>query len=516
MPAEPFVTLGGSAVSWIEHYLVHGPGDIQGQRIAMDDEFAAFVWKSYRLDPVTGFRRIKRAFISRAKGRAKSELAGWIGCFEALGPCRFDHWAEAGEVSPWGYEYAEGEPVGRPLTYVEALCVATEEGQAGNTYDVITYNLDPDTCSPELAADFPGLDVGLSRVNLPNSRGSIEPVTSGDSSKDGKKSTFIVADETHLWLLPRLKKMHATMNRNLRKRKLAQGWMLETSTMYGEGEGSVAEGTHAYAMAVRTGKRKDAELLFDHRQAAMEWDLSIFDDRLLALRESYGPAAEWMDLRGIAGDYDDPQVTEAEWRRFWLNQPVPMMAKPSTILPKWGGCLTDNPRPLPAHPALALAVSFDRSWAAIGAAVRDGDRVAVKVLVHGAGMGWIVEQAAALTATHGMDLILDGKGPAASLTTKLEAAGVPLRPVDSAYLCDAAELVLDASESGELEHFGEPELEAAVQVAAWRSVGERKAFGRRRSVGDISPLEAISLALKSATEDYNPMAGIAWGNRKGR
>ena len=47
-PASPdsateFVSLGWSALSWIEHYLVHGPGDIQGQRISVDDEFAAFV-----------------------------------------------------------------------------------------------------------------------------------------------------------------------------------------------------------------------------------------------------------------------------------------------------------------------------------------------------------------------------------------------------------------------------------------------------------------------------------------
>ena len=167
--AERFVTLGGSAVSWMEYYLVHGPGDVQGERFEIDDEFAAFIFKAYRLDPLTGRRRIKRGFISRPKGRAKSELAGWIACFEALGPCRFDHWAKAGEVSPWGYEYEEGEPVGRPLTYVEILCVATEEGQAGNTYDVIHYNLDAETCSPELAADYPGLDVGLS-PRLPRSK----------------------------------------------------------------------------------------------------------------------------------------------------------------------------------------------------------------------------------------------------------------------------------------------------------------------------------------------------------
>lgn len=508
MRADPFVTLGRSAVSWIEHYLVHGPGDVQGERIDMDAEFAAFIWKAYRLDPITGRRLIKRGFLSRAKGRAKSEIAGWIACFEALGPCRFDHWAEAGEVSPWGYEYAVGEPVGAPLKYVEVLCVATEEGQAGNTYDVIHYNLDPQTCSPEMAADFPGLDVGLSRISLPDSRGSISPETAGDSSKDGGKSTFIVSDETHLWLLRRLKSMHATMTRNLMKRKAAQGWMLETSTMYGEGEGSVAEGTHAYAMAVRTGKRKDSALLFDHKQASMSWDLNDPRQRIEALREAYGPAAAWMPLEDIADYWDDPQVTEAEFRRYFLNQPVPMDEKPSTIFPKWGSCLTEAPRSL-SKPSLALAVSYDRQWAAIGGATRAAGRISVRSLVHGAGMGWIVTQALALTTKHGTPLVLDGKGPAASLIVKLEAAGVPLKIIDTAFLCDAAELILDATESGELEHFGDPELEAAVAVASWRTVGERKAYTRRRSVGDISPLEAVSLAAKaSQTPAYNPMSNI--------
>lgn len=511
MSPEPLVTLGWAAISWIEHYLVHGPGDVQGDPILLDDEYAGFILKAYRLDPLTGARRVRRGFLSRAKGRAKSELAAMIACFEALGPSRFDHWADPGEVSSWGYEYEPGEPVGKPIAYVEVLCVATEENQAGNTYDNIRYMLGPQTASAALLADFPGLDVGLTRINLPNHRGSIEPVSSGDSSKDGGKSTFIVADETHLWLLPRLKSLHATMTRNLLKRKAASGWMLETSTMYGEGEGSVAEGTHAYAMAVRTGRRKDAALLFDHRQASMDLDLDNREQRITALREAYGPAADWMDLDAIADYWDDPQVTEAEFRRYFLNQPVPMIEKPSTILPRWPACLSDNPRSLPPGPSLALAVSFDRSWAAIGAAVKDGDRLPVKVLAHGAGMAWIIEQAAELTKRHRTDLVLDSKGPAASLIARLEAAGVPIRTVDAAFLCDAAELVLDATESGELEHFGDPELEAAVQVAAWRSIGERKAYGRRRSVGDISPLEAISLAAKAAmTEDtdYDVMASI--------
>jgi hypothetical protein len=180
---EPFVTLGWSAISWIEHYLVHGPGDVQGQPVELDDEFAQFILKAYRLDPRTGTRRVRRAFLSRAKGRSKSALAAFVACFEALGPCRFDHWAKPGEVSAWGYGYEPGEPVGKPLGYVEVLNVATEESQAGNTYDAIYYMLHRDTCSAELAEDFGHLDVGLTRVNLPGKRGFNQPVTSADSTK---------------------------------------------------------------------------------------------------------------------------------------------------------------------------------------------------------------------------------------------------------------------------------------------------------------------------------------------
>jgi hypothetical protein len=57
------------------------------------------------------------------------------------------------------------------------------------------------------------------------------------------------------------------MTRNLLKRKIASGWMLETSTMYAEGEGSVAEGTHAYAKLAWP-VAQDRSLLFDHRQAS--------------------------------------------------------------------------------------------------------------------------------------------------------------------------------------------------------------------------------------------------------
>jgi phage terminase large subunit-like protein len=339
-------TLGWVALEWIERYLVHGPGDVQGQPILLDDEFGAVVLKAYRLNPKTGARLVRRAFLSRAKGRSKSELAAMVACFEALGPARFDHFDDA------------GNPVGEPLRHVEILCVANDEDQAGNTYDNLHYMLHPNTCSPALLEDYGRLDVGLGRINLPNKRGSIEPVTSSDKSADGGKSTFIVADETHLWTLPRLKRLHQVMTRNLLKRKVASGWMLETSTMYAMGEHSVAEGTHAYAQGVAEGRVRDRTLLFDHRQASEKWHLGRRSERLKALREAYGPAASWMDLASIADSWDDPQVSEAEFRRYWLNQPV---STTGSWLPfgVWDACGTSRELATGVDVVLALDGSFN-------------------------------------------------------------------------------------------------------------------------------------------------------------
>jgi phage terminase large subunit-like protein len=314
------LTLGLSVIDWIESFLVHGPGDIEGEPVTLDDEFAAFVARCYQLDD-TGKRRVRRAVISRPKGRAKSELAAFLAVAEAIGPVRFSHFAAAGEISAWGYEYAEGEPVGAPVQRPEVLCFATELGQAGNTYDAIYYMLNPETAHPYLVEVYGRVDVGLTRILLPNG-GVISPESAADSSKDGGKSTFTVFDESHLWVLPKLKRMHQVVLRNLLKRKVASGWALETTTMYAPGEGSVAEGTHEYAKAVAEGRVSDAGLLFDHRQATPKFDPKFKSHRLSGLADVYGPAAEWMDLEAIADSYDDPQTSAAEWERYWFNRPV--------------------------------------------------------------------------------------------------------------------------------------------------------------------------------------------------
>lgn len=352
-------SLGYALVSWIEHHLVHGPGDIEGEQINLDDEFAAFIVRAYAVDK-DGKRKIRRAVLSRPKGRAKSELAAFIAVAEAVGPVRFSHFAAKGETSPWGYAYDEGEPVGQPVKRPEVLCFATEYGQAGNTYDAVRY-----ICSnaEQLREAVPGIDVGLTRIILPGG-GQITPESAADSSKDGGKSTFVVFDETHLWVLPRLKRLHQVVLRNLLKRKVASGWAIETTTMFAPGEKSVAEGTFEYWQMVAEGRTSDSALLFDHRQAAAKWSVKNKRERISGLREVYGPAAEWMDLEAIAESYDDPQTSEAEWLRYWFNQPVSLQGQ---WLPQaaWDECHDGRPIPDGADVVLGLDGSYSRDATAL-------------------------------------------------------------------------------------------------------------------------------------------------------
>lgn len=303
--SSSFISLGWEAIDWIENYLVHGPGDVQGEAITLDDEQATFILRAYELDK-DGRRKIRRAFFSRPKGRAKSELAGMLVCFEALGPARFD-----------GFN-ANGDPVGRPVQYPFIRCLATEESQSGNTYDNVRFMLEH--LRSNFGTEFPGIDVGLTRTFIKGG-GEIVPSTASSAAKDGGKESFAVADETHLYSSNELRRMHETVRRNLAKRKAADPWMLETSTMYAVGEESIAEATHRLWVAIGEGRVRNPGLLFDHVQGPDVPNLQDTDALRKALRVSYGPAFSWMDMDRLIAEIQDPMTRPADARRYFLNQP---------------------------------------------------------------------------------------------------------------------------------------------------------------------------------------------------
>lgn len=310
LPPVSFPTIGWQVIDWIEAFLPHGPGDVQGNTMVVDDEIALLICWLYRVWPqehrLAGRRLIQRGVFSRPKGRAKSEIAGALVCAEALGPVRCD-----------GFD-AAGEPVGVPVTYPFIRCLATEEDQSGNTYDNVRYMLE----NGEVANEY-AVDVGLSRTFIKEpGGGEIVPSTSGSASKDGGKETFGVADETHLYVARELRSMYRTVARNTGKRKIAEPWLLDTTTAWQPGERSIAEqASDKYsALPVETAVTKHG-VLYDHRQG--EEPKRFNDDRSLikAIKPGYGPAAEWMDFQRIVKLIRDAEDPEAEAYRYWLNRP---------------------------------------------------------------------------------------------------------------------------------------------------------------------------------------------------
>ena len=302
-------SLGYDLIDWIEEYACHGPGDVQGDPIELDDEWRAFLVAAYELDPETGRRRRDAAVLSRPKGRAKSELAGFVVIAEAFGPVRFDGWS------------ADAQPVGRTVRSPLIKCLATEEEQAGNTFENVAFiaaDWGPDV-HPDLYGGVKGarLYQSATALYLPGG-GEIRAATSGAASKDGGKETFAVADEVHLYVSRELRAMYATVARNLGKRKLSEPWMLSTTTMYRAGELSVAEDV---LRRWRKGELPDS-VLVDHRQASGKIDLDDDAHTLKQLREVYGAAAEWIDLDRKLRDMRDPTVCPdvATAARYFLNR----------------------------------------------------------------------------------------------------------------------------------------------------------------------------------------------------
>lgn len=316
-------SLGWFILAWLEYFVVHGPGDVQGDPVRHGDEYSGFIADCYALDQ-TGRRLYDSVFLSRPKGCDKSGLGARLSLVEALAPCRFDRWARGGEVyrDPWGlgfeYVFEPGEPIGRPVKVPFIRCMATEENQTGLVYDSVYYNL---TEGP-LAA-VPGVGAGLTRTMLPGG-GEITPSTASSSAKDGGKETFVDFDESHLYNTPELRRMYRTVTRNLRKRKrIAEPWALETTTMFAPGEDSIAEETYRLAEMIKSGQARRDRLLLDHRWGECE-DPGNEEELRAAIVDAFGDAMEWQELDSLVDEFFDPRALIIDSRRYFLNAETEM------------------------------------------------------------------------------------------------------------------------------------------------------------------------------------------------
>lgn len=330
-----YPSLGGSISSFIESRFVFGPGSLSGQAAVLDDEKRGLIYRMYEVQPpdhrYAGMRRFQRAGVELRKGVAKTEFASWVcGCeLHPEAPVRFHHWAEEGEVSPWGYQYFPGEPVGRAVrSPVIPMMAVTEEQVSELAFGVLKFIL-------ENCPDEDLFEISKERIVRKAANGTEDgfavAVSNAPGSRDGARTSFQHFDEPHRLFMPRHRDAHETMLQNMSKRPLEDPWTLYTSTAGQPGQNSIEEDVRAEAEEIAEGEREDPTLFFFARWAGPEHDdLSTLEQRIAAVADATcdqpeavdGPVGEFGpgQYERIAKDYERKGVDKAYWERVYLNR----------------------------------------------------------------------------------------------------------------------------------------------------------------------------------------------------
>lgn len=363
-PADevPWPTLGPDVCEFIETELCHGPGDLLGQPVKLNDEQRAWIYRMYEVagptlerrknkvivrepNPEAGKRRFQRCALSLRKGSSKTEFAAWIAIAELHqeGPVRCAGWTTKRGVSV-------PTPKGVTDPYIPMISY-TEEQTEELAYGALRRILE----EMPIGGDF---DIGLERVMRRTGDGKVEAVSASPNARDGARTTFEHADETHRFTLDKMRKGWSVMLANLAKRPLADPWALETTTAPEPGEGSIAESTMEHARVLLESGKGTARLFFFHRQASDKHDLSTDDGLRAALTEASGPyIAQWTDVDRIADRFRDPDADLAYLERVWLNRPIQASSKAFDV-DVWKGLV--RPGYVPPDGA-AITLGFDGS-----------------------------------------------------------------------------------------------------------------------------------------------------------
>lgn len=307
LPNEiPKLTLGWGVLNWCSTWLRQPDGNRNheaGSAWRFTREQALFILHFYAINE-NGDWLYDRAVLERPKGWGKSPLLAALCCAEMLGPVAFSHF------NP------DGTPVGKQMPSALIQIAAISEDQTDNTLALVGEML-----GGRAQAHY-RLTILLSQITAPGLR-KIMRVTASPRSREGNRPTFVVMDETHLWLpVEKGPELADVLTRNLTKR---DGRSVETTNAPVPGQGSVAEMSHDYNDQIESGVVDDPRLLFDSRTVTIK-DIYDKEAAFEALIYVYGDAADpetgWINLERVWRYINDPARREWDLRRFYFNQLV--------------------------------------------------------------------------------------------------------------------------------------------------------------------------------------------------
>jgi len=305
-PNEPgeFPTLGYDVGAWIEANLVIPDGYNKGKPYLLTDEMWKFLLHFYRLYPhaqaypAPDALRYVGSQLRRSQKWGKDPFGAAILWAEAMGPTKFDGWD------------ASGEPVGAPYPTPLIVCLGTSEEQVDNTWRPL---VSMGQNGP--IVDTPGLDIGLTRTNLPGG-GKVEPATCSARARLGAPMTMVSLTETHLFTTQGgFRKVAGAVKRNVAG---MDGRWIELTNAWDPTELSEAQ---------VTASAKDDRILLDTIEPKRVEDLTNDEELYEELLRQYGDSARerggWVNVRGrIMHDVRSEIHLEADRRRFFLNEIV--------------------------------------------------------------------------------------------------------------------------------------------------------------------------------------------------
>lgn len=146
--------------------------------------------------------------------------------------------------------------------------------------------------------------------------------------------------------------------------------------------------------------------------------------------------------------------------------------------------------------ALGIAADVSQSYISLGAVVGNDEKRhlgSVHRMRADTQIAEFVAEAKRMQDEYDVPVGIDKKGPASFLIPALEDAGMRLTFLALEDFVQACSDTRASVEQGAVTHSNYTDLNAAVDAATWRTIGDRRVFGRKK--GDISSLEAVAIAL---------------------
>lgn len=335
-PSEPgeVPTLGYYVLDWFAENLA-APAKEDYEPFIAYLEQEDFILRWYQIDPETGRYKHHRGLLGRPRGWGKSPLLGAVALAEGLA-----------DVVPDGWD-ADGQPVGKPWRTIRTPLIhiaAVSEEQTANTWQPL---LEMVRNGPAVD-NYPGLRPMDSVVYLP--RGEIKQITTSARTTKGAPIVFATLDQTEEWV-PSCNgpKLAQAIRTNAAKNG---GRTLESPNAFIPGQNSVAEASAAYAADIREGRARNPGLLYDHREAPSDTDMSDPESLMMGLRVAYGDSSGHpdgcvihdppcppghSDLDSLIDQVYDPASDVQQLRADLLNQ-ITHASDSWVSSPEWGAC----------------------------------------------------------------------------------------------------------------------------------------------------------------------------------